>query len=193
MQDLKNKKDEELLALARAGDQQAMECLLNRYRNMVRARAREFIFVHRELDDLIQEGMVGLYVAANEYRPECGKSFKNFAYLCVRRRILDFVKQLSRQKNAPLYDYISIYNPDFSLSTDEQSPEESVIDVESRSEFWLKIGKVLSDFEFRIISMYLEGMSYNEMCEATGKPSKSIDNALARSKKKLKSVFIIES
>ena len=102
-------------------------------------------------------------------------------------------KPVVRLKTAQtLLHYVSIYNPDFSLSSDEQTPEESLIDVETRDEFWKKIGKVLSDFEFRVMSMYLQGMSYAEMCDVTGKPFKSIDNALSRSKKKLKSVFAIK-
>lgn len=181
--------DERLAERAQSGDKSATELLLNRYKSAVRGRARGFFLAGGDTDDLVQEGMVGLYSAILDYSPASGKSFKNFAYLCVTRKLLDAVKGSVRQKNIPLNNYVSIFDPDFEGLSQEQTPEEFLITTESRAEFWVKIGKELSDFEFRIFTMYLEGMSYTQICTATGKDLKSVDNAIQRSKKKLQRAF----
>ncbi len=177
--------DEALVRRAQSGDKAATELLLRRYMNTVRARARQFFLVGGETDDLVQEGMIGLYSAINEYDGQEGKSFKNFAYLCVTRQILDAVKGSSRRKNSPLNNSVSLFDPHLEEFVGEEDPETFLLDDESRSEFRLKLMKALSDFEFRVMTMYLEGMSYAQICEATGKDSKSVDNALARAKRKL--------
>ncbi len=181
--------DESLVKKAQNGDITATERLLRRYMNTVRARARGFFLVGGETDDLVQEGMIGLYAAIGDYKEGCGKSFKNFAYLCVTRNILDAIRRSGRRKNVPLNNYVSLFDPDLSTFAEEETPEDFLIDTESNAEFRMKLMKELSDFEFRVVAMYLEGMSYAEICEATGKDAKSIDNALARSKKKLLKIF----
>ncbi len=153
--------------------------------NMVLARARRFFLAGGDTDDLVQEGMIGLYSAINEFSEESGKSFKNFAYLCVTRQILDAVKRSSRRKNSPLNNSVSLFDPVMEEFAGEEDPEAFLLDGESRAEFRVKLMRALSDFEFRVITMYLEGMSYADICEATGKDIKSIDNALARAKRKL--------
>ncbi len=177
--------DESLVSLAKSGDHSAMEQLLTRYSGVVRARAREFFLLGGETDDLVQEGMIGLYFAINTFQAESNKSFKNFAYLCIRRRIIDAVRSAASKSKKPLSDYISIYDPDFHLTDEENSPERYVIELESRRELWLTMSQSLSDFEFRTLSMYLNGLSYKEICDCTGKDAKCIDNALTRAKKKL--------
>lgn len=157
--------------------------------NMVLARARRFFLAGGDTDDLVQEGMIGLYSAINEYDGHAGKSFKNFAYLCVTRQILDAVKRSGRRKNSPLNNSVSLFDPHLEEFVGEENPEEFLLDDESRTEFRLKLMKTLSDFEFRVITMYLEGMSYSDICETTGKDMKSVDNALVRSKKKLQEAF----
>lgn len=190
MQDLKNEKDEALVERAQKGDGGATEELLLRYKNAVRARARRFFLAGGETDDLVQEGMVGLYLAIGAYKPAPGKSFKNFAYLCVTRRIYDVLRVTTRKKNFA-GDSVTLFDPLVTDFSDEAlSPEESLIDTESRAEFRMKLMKELSDFEFRVTTMYLEGMSYAQICEATGRDVKSVDNALARSKKKLQRAYI---
>lgn len=174
---------------SRRGEKKATETLLRRYKDAVRARARRFFLAGGETDDLVQEGMVGLYSAIGDYSPASGKSFKNFAYLCVTRKIYDAVRTGSRQKNLPLNDYVSIFDPDVTEYSAEETPEECLITTESRAEFWVKVGRTLSDFEFRVMAMYLEGMSYAQICEATGKDLKSVDNAVSRSKRKLQKAF----
>ena len=177
--------DEKLVKRAQGGDREATEKLLRRHMNMVLARARRFFLAGGDTDDLVQEGMIGLYSAINEFSEESGKSFKNFAYLCVTRQILDAVKRSSRRKNSPLNNSVSLFDPVMEEFAGEEDPEAFLLDGESRAEFRVKLMRALSDFEFRVITMYLEGMSYADICEATGKDIKSIDNALARAKRKL--------
>ena len=181
VQDYSRKRDEELVLLAQRGDALASEELLNRYKHVVRALARKYFFLG-EVDDLVQEGMIGLYKAIGDYDAASGKSFKNFAYLCVTRKIVDALRAAQRHKTED-----ALTDPDAFGGGD--TPEDSLLQGESRTEFQMKLSKALSDFEFRVITMYLEGMSYLEICEATGKDLKSVDNALARSKRKLQKAF----
>ena len=189
MQGLENERDEVLVLKAQKGDKLATEILLRRYMNTVRARARGFFLVGGETDDLVQEGMIGLYAAIGDFKAEAGKSFKNFAFLCVTRHILDAVKVSSRRKNGPLNNSVSLFDPVLSEFAGEETPEDFLLIDESKTEFKMKLMKELSDFEFRVVTMYLEGMSYAQICEATGKDGKSVDNALSRSKKKLQKSF----
>ena len=181
--------DESLVERAQAGDKQATEELLSRYAGLVRGRARGFFLVGGETVDLIQEGMIGLYRAVSEYRTdrEGGMSFKNFAYLCVSRRIIDAVKASARKKNVPLNNYVSLFQSEWEMPV--SSPEDEVIRGEDRREFLQKMSKELSDFEFRVTVMYMDGLSCAEICEATGKEEKSVDNAIQRSKKKLQKLL----
>ena len=185
------KSDEELVALAQNGDKQAMEELLIRHAGLVRGCARGFFLIGGETEDLIQEGMIGLYGAIGDYRQgETASSFKNFAYLCISRRIIDAVKSSARKKNSPLNDAtpIGIIDEGKGLSA-SFNPEDLLILRDDRREFRQKISGVLSDFEFKVTTMYMDGMTCAEICEATGKPAKSVDNALQRSKKKLQEVL----
>ena len=175
--------------MAQNGDASATEQLLRRYAGMVRALARRFFLAGGETDDLVQEGMIGLVSAVRKYRAEEGKSFKNFAYLCVRRHILDAVKASARRKNGPLNQSLSLSDPTLGDRAEEGSPEDLILESEEEREFRRRLTKELSDFEFRVVTMYLDGMSYAEICEATGKSVKSIDNALSRAKTKLQSVY----
>ena len=181
--------DESLVERAQAGDKQATEELLSRYAGLVRGRARGFFLVGGKTEDLIQEGMIGLYRAVSEYRVdrEGGMSFKNFAYLCVSRRIIDAVKASARKKNVPLNNYVSLFQSEWEMPV--SSPEDEVIRGEDRREFLQKMSKELSDFEFRVTVMYMDGLSCAEICEATGKEEKSVDNAIQRSKKKLQKLL----
>ena len=182
VQDYRHEKDEALVLAAQRGDASASEELLNRYKNAVRARARKYFLVGGEVDDLVQEGMIGLYKAIGDYKPTQGKTFKNFAYLCVTRRIVDALRAAGRRKAED-----ALTDPDAFEGGD--TPEDFLLRGESRTEFQMKLLKELSDFEFRVVTMYLDGMSYSQICEATGKDFKSVDNALARSKRKLQKAF----
>lgn len=179
-----NVKSDEALALeAQRGDALAMEELLLRYKNAVRSQARKFFLEGGETEDLVQEGMIGLYSAVRDYRPSSGKRFRNFAYLCVTRRIYDALRVAGRHRAET-----DGSDPD-TLVREQENPEDFLIDGEDRSEFHAKLSKALSDFEYRVITLYLDGMSYASISEATGKDLKSIDNALARAKKKLQSGY----
>lgn len=185
----KEKSDEKLVELFRAGDKQATEELLLRHSGLVRGIARGFFLVGGETEDLIQEGMIGLYHAVENYKTGAeSSSFKNFAYLCVSRRIIDAVRSAAREKNAPLNSGLRFDDLEFSFGT-LVSPEDEMILRDDRREFRQKMSKVLSGFEFKVMTMYIDGLSCAEICEATGKPAKSVDNAIQRSKRKLQEVF----
>lgn len=176
-------RDEIFVIKAQSGDTAAMEELMRRYKNDVRSRARKFFLAGGETEDLVQEGMIGLYYAVLNYKETAGKSFRNFAYLCVTRRIYDALRKALR--HVPDVDGS---DPD-TLPWVQKSPEEFLLFWEEQREFYTKLSRVLSDFEYRVITLYLEGVSYTDISEATGKSVKSIDNALSRAKKKLQSNY----
>lgn len=181
-----DKKDEALVLSAQNGDSTAVEELFFRYKNAVRSRARKYFLAGGEPEDLVQEGMIGFYCAIRDYQPSSGKSFKNFAYLCVTRRIYDALRIAGRHSTET-----DGSDPD-TLPLSFGTPEECLIDVEAESEFYAKLLKVLSDFEYRVIRLYLDGVSYSSIAEATGKDVKSIDNALSRAKKKLQKSYSLK-
>ena len=178
--------DEALIVLAQSGDGRAMEEMLCRYADMVKSCARGFFLVGGETDDLVQEGMIGLYAAIIDFRATGeGSSFKNFAYMCVKRRIIDAVKRASSKKNSPLNDGISAEVADGWLIYSGFNPEDSLISNDERREIKQEMARVLSDFEYKVFGLYMEGMSNAQICEMTGKTDKSVSNAIQRSKVKL--------
>ena len=179
--------DEQLVALVQGGDQKAAEPVFERHRDLVRGIARRFFLNGGDTDDLVQEGMMGLYQAITDYDANGKSSFKSFAYLCVYRRIVDAVKSAARKKNEPLLNGVSALADD--LQTGEPSPEDIIILNDDKREFNQKISKILSNFEFKIIVMYMDGLTCAEICETLGKPAKSIDNAIQRSKRKLQEML----
>ena len=182
--------DEELVALAQKGDKQAMESLLCRYSDLVKGCARRFFLMGGETDDLVQEGMVGLYMAVTDYNAdEYQNTFKTFALTCVKRRIIDAVKRAASKKNSPLNDGISVTAVDGWLIYSKFDPEAAVISDDESKELKQQMMKTLSDFEYRVLSLYMDGMSIAEICDATGKKEKSVSNAIQRSKTKLQEVL----
>ncbi len=182
----KKRADEELVALSQAGDRQATDELLTRYLGAVRGRARGYFLVGGDSDDLIQEGMMGLYHAIRDYQPGSA-SFKSFAYICINRRIIDAVKTYERKKHDPLKNYVSLFSDEWEDPT--LSPDDRMIERENRREFLREMSGALSDFEFRVMVMYMDGFSLAEICEGTNKDVKSVDNAVQRAKKKLRLVL----
>ena len=176
--------DEELVSASQQGDSYATDELFRRYANFVRYRVRGFFLIGGERDDLVQEGMMGLFCAIEDYNQDEGKSFKNFAYMCVTRRIIDAVKKSTSKKNSPLNNSVSLAITDFRGGISPHL-DEAMIWEDERKEIRQKTSGVLSDFEFKIFTMYLDGMTSSEICDATNKPMKSVDNAIQRSKKKL--------
>jgi RNA polymerase sporulation-specific sigma factor len=176
-----NKKtDEELVLLFRSGGEGAMEELFRRHSGLVRSCARRYFLIGGETEDLIQEGMIGLYRAMGSYdgNREGSSSFKNFAYLCISRQILDAVKRASKSG-------AEAYSLNGGMAERGLDPEELLILSDEQKEFRQKMSRELSDFEFKVMTMYMDGMTCAEICETTGKSAKSVDNALQRSKRKL--------
>ena len=184
VQDWKKTTDERLALLAQTGEEGAEEELLNRYKSAVRARARKFFLAGGETEDLVQEGMIGLVSAIRDFRPNGGRTFKNFAYLCVSRRIYSALRAAGQPP-----EYADL-DPD--SMPEGISPEESLLAGERLAEFRATLTGTLSDFEFRVVSLWLDGMSYAAIAQTTGKDVKSVDNALARSRKKLQSAFLAQ-
>ena len=188
--------DEEIALLAQQGDADASEYLLNKYKNFVRSKARSYFLVGADHEDIVQEGMIGLYKAIRDYREDRLSSFRAFAELCVTRQIITASKTATRQKHIPLNSYVSLNRPIFEEDSDRtlldviteetpSNPEEMLIDREDLSVIEGRIGSLLSDLEKQVLVRYVEGKSYVEISEEMNRHVKSIDNALQRIKRKL--------
>ena len=194
--DLENMRDEDLVRLAQQQDGAAMECLLNRYKNFVRTKARSYFLIGADHEDIVQEGMIGLYKAIRDYREEKLKSFRAFAELCITRQIITAIKTATRQKHIPLNNYVSLNRPIYEEDSDRTlldvitedaptNPEEMLINRENLTVIEGRIGEILSDLEKEVLTRYIEGKSYQEISDEMGRHVKSIDNALQRIKRKL--------
>ena len=188
--------DEALAELSATGDKNATEYLLSRYKNTVRSKARMYFLVGADRDDIVQEGMIGLFKAIRDFDNTKQASFKSFAELCVRRQIITAIKTATRKKHIPLNSYISLSKPVFDDENDgfladvlpeleEYSPEDMFIRKENAADVGKIIEESLSKLEKEVLEMYLDGKSYQEIAKAMKRPPKSIDNALQRIKKKL--------
>lgn len=188
--------DEEIIEDARQGNDKALEYLINKYKNFVRAKARTYFLIGADREDIIQEGMIGLYKAIRDFRPDKLSSFRAFAELCITRQIITAIKTATRQKHIPLNSYVSLNKPIFDEESDrtlmdiisEESisdPEEMMINREEFSGIEAKMGELLSALEWEVLSLYLQGKSYQEIACDLDKHVKSIDNALQRVKRKL--------
>ena len=182
--------DSALQKLAADGDSYAEEELVSRYMRLVRICARPLFLAGGESEDLIQEGMMGLLSAVRKYDPERKASFKTYAEICIRSRILDAIKSAERKKNRPLNDYVPFQSPQLdemftTVAYDIRDPEEYVIANESAEEIKGRLYGSLSRFEKTVLDCYLSGMSYPEMAAYVGKPVKSVDNAVQRIRRKV--------
>lgn len=192
--------DERLVYLAQQGSDRAFDYLLDKYRVFVRSKSLSYFIAGADRDDIIQEGMIGLFKAVRDFSSARGVSFKTFADLCVTRQIITAVKNASRQKHAPLNSYISlnksVTNEDSDDSTlldiigpgDNLNPEEIIINKEKANTLEVKMSQSLSKFELLVVSLYLEGYSYVQIAKTIGKDTKSIDNALQRIKRKFEKI-----
>ncbi len=185
MQD-KELTDEQLALLFQGGDKSAADKLLSRYKNTVLSVARAFFLSGGETEDLVQEGMCGLYSAMGGYS---GGSFAPYAARCIRNRMIDCVKATRGAKNAALNNFLPITEVGEELYSSRENPEDELIKRENRREFLQTMSKTLSSFEFKVTVMYMDGLTMAEMSSAAGKPAKSIDNALQRAKRKLSRVY----
>lgn len=188
--------DEEIVQLARDANDQALEHLINKYKNFVRAKARSYFLIGADREDIIQEGMIGLYKAIRDFRPDKLASFRAFAELCITRQIITAIKTATRQKHIPLNSYVSLNKPIYDEESDRTlldvisgskvtDPEELVISREEFVDIESKMVEFLSELEWQVLMYYLEGKSYQEIADELGRHVKSIDNALQRVKRKL--------
>ena len=181
--------DEELIARIRSGETGVTEYLLEKYKPLVKKQARTMYLMGGENEDLIQEGMIGLFKAIRDYRGDKEASFYTFAQLCVDRQMYNAIQSSTRQKHQPLNSYISMNGEEWETqmgSKTEQSPETIIIAQENAVQMEEKIRKQLSTFENEVLTLYLDGNNYQQIGEKMNKSSKSIDNALQRIKGKVR-------
>jgi len=188
--------DEQLVGLVREGDELALEYMISKYKNFVRAKARSYFLIGADREDIIQEGMIGLYKAIRDFRSDKLASFRAFAELCITRQIITAIKTATRQKHIPLNSYVSLNKPIYDEESDRTlldvlsgnkvtDPEELVISREEFIHIEQKMGEFLSELEWKVLMYYLEGKSYQEIADSLGRHVKSVDNALQRVKRKL--------
>lgn len=188
--------DEEIVIEAKKGDVRAQEYLINKYQNFVKSKSKSYFLIGADKEDIYQEGMIGLYKAIRDFRPDKLASFKAFAELCVTRQIITAIKTATRQKHIPLNTYVSLNKPIYDEESDRTlldvlseakiaDPEEIMISREELNFIEGEIGEVLSSLEMEVLSSYLDGKSYQEIACDLNRHSKSIDNALQRVKRKL--------
>jgi RNA polymerase sporulation-specific sigma factor len=179
-----NPKDEQLINDARAGNVEALDELLSRFKPLVKAKAAAYFLSGGERDDLIQEGMIGLYKAFLDYAPEKNPVFSAFASLCINRQMLTAIKTATRQKHTPLNASLALDTAEESIETGN-NPETLLISRESSEDISLFIRKNLSPLEYDVLKLHMEGMPYTLIAETLGKPPKSIDNTLQRVRRKV--------
>ncbi|MEK3806551.1 MULTISPECIES: RNA polymerase sporulation sigma factor SigH [unclassified Metabacillus] len=188
--------DEQVVELVHNGNSDALDFLITKYRNFVRAKARSYFLIGADREDIIQEGMIGLYKAIRDFREDKLTSFKAFAELCITRQIITAIKTATRQKHIPLNSYVSLDKPIYDEESDRtlmdvisgakvMDPEELIINQEEFDDIETKMGELLSDLERKVLVLYLDGKSYQEISEELNRHVKSIDNALQRVKRKL--------
>ncbi|ASI34112.1 MULTISPECIES: RNA polymerase sporulation sigma factor SigH [unclassified Exiguobacterium] len=190
--------DEALVEQAKVFDNSdALEFLIERYRNFVRAKARSYFLIGADREDIIQEGMIGLYKAVRDYRTDKLASFKGFAELCITRQMITAIKTATRQKHIPLNSYISLDKPiyddessertllDIITSTAPSDPQILIVNREEYADIETKMDEILSDLERKVLALYLDGRTYQEISDDLDRHVKSIDNALQRVKRKL--------
>ena len=186
MIDYKDYSDEELIRLLRAGEEYIEDYLLEKYKPFVKSRCRVLFLVGGDREDLIQEGMIGLFKAIRDFDPENGSPFAAFARLCVERQLYTAIEAAGRLKNAPLNAYISLSEESENLM--DSGIEEAVIERASFQQIYEKVQSFLSPMEKIVLELFLEGKDYTEIAEIMGKSVKSIDNALQRIKGKLRKI-----
>ena len=202
MKNYEAENDENLVKQILAGDSEAMDYLMNKYKNLVRSRARTLFLVGADKEDLIQEGMIGLYKAIRDYDVTKQASFQSFAELCITRQMYSAIKGSNTKKNQPLNNYISIDSME--VSEDRENPVEQllginfeknknheplVIDKESADVLEYTLVGHLSEMEKQVLNFYMKDMNYSQIAAALGKEPKAVDNALQRIKKKLTQVL----
>lgn len=188
--------DEELVSLVHDGNTEALDFLINKFRHFVRMKARSYFLIGADKEDIIQEGMIGLYKAIRDFRSDKLSSFRAFAELCIIRQIITAIKTATRQKHIPLNSYVSLDKPIYDEESDRtlmdvltdngvDDPQQLMINNEEFIYMEEKMGEVLSELEREVLALYLDGQTYQEISEKLERHVKSIDNALQRVKRKL--------
>ena len=192
-----NQQDEYNIVLkASNGDKIALEYIITKYKNFVKAKAKSYFLVGADKDDIIQEGMIGLYKAVRDFDGSKTNSFKCFAEICITRQIITAIKTATRQKHIPLNTYVSLNKPvseddsertllDIIATSIVTDPEELIISKEELKHIESKMNELLSDLELQVVEYYLNGKSYQYIADKLKRDVKSIDNALQRVKRKL--------
>lgn len=193
--------DEHVVEMAREGNKAAEEYLIQKYKNFVRAKARSYFLIGADREDIIQEGMIGLFKSIRDFRGDKLSSFRAFAELCITRQIITAIKTATRQKHIPLNSYISLNKPIYDEESDRTlldvisgaritDPEELIISREEFNDIEGKMGEILSPLEWQVLMFYLDGKTYQEIAEDLKRHVKSIDNALQRVKRKLERYLV---
>ncbi|OPJ54912.1 RNA polymerase sporulation sigma factor SigH [Alkalithermobacter paradoxus] len=187
---------EEIVIKAKHGDSYALDYLMKKYKNFVRSKAKSYFLVGADKEDIMQEGMIGLYKAIRDYDEEKTSSFRAFAELCITRQIITAIKTATRQKHIPLNSYVSLNKPIYDDESDRTlldiitsgivtDPEELLISREEIKNIESKMNEILSSLELEVLDLYLKGKSYQQIAKGLNRHVKSIDNALQRVKRKL--------
>lgn len=190
--------DEELVELSASGDKRATENILSRYKNLVKSRAKTYFLAGADRDDIVQEGMIGLFKAVRDFDITKQASFKSFAEVCVKRQMISAVKSANRQKHMPLNSYVSLSEPlyednpdraliDMMADGEEVNPETRLLRRENVEDIISQIDDKLSSLEKSVLLLYSRGMDYREIAKELERTPKSIDNALQRIKNKINS------
>jgi RNA polymerase sporulation-specific sigma factor len=188
--------DEEVLTYVHSGCKRGMEHLIEKYKPLVRAKARSYFMVGADREDIVQEGMIGLFKAVRDYKDDKSIPFRVFAEMCITRQIITAVKTATRQKHIPLNSYVSLNKKIFDEESDKflievieevsaANPEELFINKEQFTVIESRVMELLSPFEKEVLAKYLAGVTYQDIAKQLNKPVKSIDNALQRLKKKI--------
>ncbi len=189
--------DEDLVTAARAGDDGALEELMLRYGGLARARARRCFLVGADHDDVVQEAMIGLYLAVRAFDPDRGRSFGAFADVCVSRQLVTAIRTATRHKHGPLNDYVSLQRPladdggaprtlgDTLAAPESTDPAEQLVAAEQVGDLQRHVGRVLSDLEVEVLRLHADGVGYAEIAGRLQRGAKSVDNALQRIRRKV--------
>ena len=202
-QDFERFNDEELVEMVHQGNIDALDFLITKYRLLARAKARSYFLIGADKEDIVQEGMIGLYKAIRDFKGDKLSSFRAFAELCITRQIITAIKTATRQKHIPLNSYVSLDKPIFDEESDRtlmdvltgavmDDPEELMIHREEFGYLEEKMGEILSELELQVLALYLDGQSYHEISAELNRHVKSIDNALQRVKRKLERHLVLE-
>lgn len=202
-QDFERFNDEELIEMVHQGNIDALDFLITKYRLLARAKAKSYFLIGADKEDIVQEGMIGLYKAIRDFKGDKLSSFRAFAELCITRQIITAIKTATRQKHIPLNSYVSLDKPIFDEESDRtlmdvltgaimDDPEELMIHREEFGYLEEKMGEILSELELQVLALYLDGQSYHEISAELNRHVKSIDNALQRVKRKLERHLVLE-